>query len=199
MAKLGDYEVAVTIGPSYATKRAEAADSMLAFMKAVPQAAPFVGDLIAKNMDWPGAEEIATRLAAQLPPQLLGKNMKDFPPEAKAIITSLKSSTKNLAQDHQKALAMLGDKEADRALQADKQQKDFEAKLAKVAADLEKSTATNIEKAMDRIMGAVNAAEDRASRTRDSENKALLGLAGNLMKQREQKKGQPVDHRHDDA
>ena len=99
--KLGEYEVAVTIGPSFATKRAEAADSMLAFMKAVPQSGPLIGDLIAKNMDWPGAEEISSRLAAMLPPQvqaLLGKNMKDWPPEAKAMVMNLHSSLQGQGQ-----------------------------------------------------------------------------------------------------
>jgi Phage P22-like portal protein len=58
----GDYDVAVTVGPSYSTKRLEASDSMMAFVQAVPNAAPAIGDLIAKNQDWPGADEIAKRL-----------------------------------------------------------------------------------------------------------------------------------------
>lgn len=59
---VGKYDVVVSVGPSYTTQREEAADSMLGFIKAVPQAAPMIGDLIAKNMNWPGAEEIAERL-----------------------------------------------------------------------------------------------------------------------------------------
>ena len=39
-------------------------------------------------MDWPGAEEISTRLAAMLPPQLQGKDMQNFPPEARAMLMS---------------------------------------------------------------------------------------------------------------
>jgi hypothetical protein len=135
--KLGEYEVAVTIGPSYATKRAEAADSMLAFVKAFPQAAQIAGDLIAKNMDWPGADEIATRLAAMLPPQLLAKDIQNFPPEAKGTIINLRNQVQDLGQKHQQALAMLGDKEADRDVQREKIAKDFEAKLANVAMQLE--------------------------------------------------------------
>jgi len=59
---VGKYDVSITTGPSYSTKRAEASDSMLAFMSAVPEAAGLIGDLIAKNQDWPGGEEIAKRL-----------------------------------------------------------------------------------------------------------------------------------------
>jgi hypothetical protein len=40
-------------------------------------------------------------------------------------------------QQHQQALAMLGDKEADRQIERDKIAKDFEAKLTKIAADMQ--------------------------------------------------------------
>lgn len=142
--KLGDYEVAVTIGPSYASKRAEAADSMIAFSKAVPQAGGLIGDLIAKNMDWPGAEEIATRLASMLPPQLLQKGMDNFPPEAKALIGSLQTNLQKLGMEHQAAIKELNEKRTDQALDAqrvtnekDKIDKDFEAKLTKIVVDAE--------------------------------------------------------------
>ncbi len=45
---------------------------MIALIQAFPQAAPVLGDLLAKNLDWPGAEEIAQRLKLLLPPQLQG-------------------------------------------------------------------------------------------------------------------------------
>ncbi len=69
----GAYDVRVKIGPSHATKRAEAADAMLQFIQAVPQAANVTGDLVARNMDWPGADEIADRLRRLLPPQVTGE------------------------------------------------------------------------------------------------------------------------------
>ena len=69
----GAYDVRVKIGPAYATRRAEAADSMLQFIQAVPQAASVAGDLVAQNMDWPGADEIAARLKRLLPPQISGE------------------------------------------------------------------------------------------------------------------------------
>ena len=64
---VGKYDVRVSVGPSYATKRMEAAESMMSFVQAFPAAAPIIGDLIARNMDWPGAEDIAKRLKAALP------------------------------------------------------------------------------------------------------------------------------------
>ena len=63
----GKYDVTVSTGPSYSTKRAEAAESMMQFVRAVPGAAALIADLVAKSMDWPGAEQIAERLKRALP------------------------------------------------------------------------------------------------------------------------------------
>lgn len=67
----GRFDIRVSIGPNYATKRFEAAANMLDLLKAFPQAAPLISDLIVKNMDWPGADEIAKRLKATVPPNIL--------------------------------------------------------------------------------------------------------------------------------
>ena len=168
--KLGDYEVAVTIGPSFATKRAEAADSMLAFMKAVPQSGPLIGDLIAKNMDWPGAEEIATRLAATLPPGLLGKNINDFPPEAKAMIQQMQQQLEKLGGEHKQALALLGDKDKDRAIQTDKINKDYEAKLLKIVADMEK-TALQVAQSVKDLEGKLDQSERKMTSDRENSDR----------------------------
>lgn len=65
---LGTYGVSATTGPSFHTQRQEAAASMLDFVRTAPEAAQFVIDLIAENMDWPGATKIANRLRKLLPP-----------------------------------------------------------------------------------------------------------------------------------
>lgn len=71
----GRFDVAVETGPSYTTKRLEAAESMTAFVQAVPAAAPIIADLLAKAQDWPEAERIAERLRKMIPPNLLeGEN-----------------------------------------------------------------------------------------------------------------------------
>ena len=66
---VGRYDVAVKAGPSFTTQREEAAAQMTELVRAFPDAAPVIGDLIAKNLDWPGADEIAQRL------QMLQQNM----------------------------------------------------------------------------------------------------------------------------
>jgi hypothetical protein len=66
----GQYDLTVEAGPSFTTRREEAANQMIELIRAFPEAAPVLGDLLAKNLDWPGADEIAERLKALLPPQL---------------------------------------------------------------------------------------------------------------------------------
>ena len=58
----GKYDIIVRPGPSYATRREEAAAQMMELLRVFPQAAPYVGDIFAKNLDWPGADQIAERL-----------------------------------------------------------------------------------------------------------------------------------------
>jgi polyhydroxyalkanoate synthesis regulator phasin len=71
MLEAGKYDVAVDIGPGYATQRKEAAESMIEILKAFPQAAQVMGDLLAKNFDWPEADEISKRLKLLLPVEVL--------------------------------------------------------------------------------------------------------------------------------
>ena len=68
---VGKYDVAVTTGPSYMTKRQEAMDAMGQILQANPNLWQVAGDLFVKNMDWPGAQEIAQRLQKMIDPKLL--------------------------------------------------------------------------------------------------------------------------------
>jgi hypothetical protein len=142
--RYGRYGVTVTVGPSYATKRIEAAESMMQFVSAMPQTASLVADLIAKNQDWPGAEEMAKRLAMMVPPHLLAQGMKDIPPHAQAMIQSLGHQMQGLMVERQKMLMALNDKSGDRAIKKLKIDRDFEAKLIAIMqkADLAQHDAT---------------------------------------------------------
>lgn len=81
---LGKYDLTVTAGPSFTTRREEAATQMVELLRAFPQAAPYIGDLLAKNLDWPGADEIAKRMKALLPPEMRDEGQEDgIPPEVK--------------------------------------------------------------------------------------------------------------------
>jgi hypothetical protein len=60
---VGSYDLTVSVGPGFNSRREEAATQMMELIRAYPAAAPYIGDLLVKNLDWPGADEIAKRLA----------------------------------------------------------------------------------------------------------------------------------------
>lgn len=64
------YDVTVSVGPSYQTRRQEAATSMLTLVQHYPPTMQIAGDLVVGNMDWPGAREMADRFRKALPPAL---------------------------------------------------------------------------------------------------------------------------------
>jgi hypothetical protein len=68
---VGTYDVSVDVGPSYNTKRQEAATAMMEITKSSPELMPLVGDLMVRAMDWPMADQIADRLKSMVPPQAL--------------------------------------------------------------------------------------------------------------------------------
>ncbi len=70
----GKYDVTCEVGPSFSTKREEAAAQMLELGRMFPPMMQVAGDLLVKNLDWPGADDIADRLKAMLPPQLQGQS-----------------------------------------------------------------------------------------------------------------------------
>lgn len=62
--RVGKYDLVVTSGPGYTTRREEAAAQMMEVIRGNPELAEVIGDLMARNLDWPGADEIAKRLEA---------------------------------------------------------------------------------------------------------------------------------------
>lgn len=88
---VGRYDVTVSVGPSYQSRRQEAVEAMTSFIQAFPAAAPMIGDVLAESMDWPGATVIAGRLKKMLPPQLQDKEpgAEEIPAEAQQQISQM--------------------------------------------------------------------------------------------------------------
>jgi hypothetical protein len=68
---VGSYDTALQTGPSYTTRRVEAAQAMMEAVQVWPQLIQVAGDVIAKAQDWPGADVLADRLMKTIPPQYL--------------------------------------------------------------------------------------------------------------------------------
>lgn len=79
---VGKYDVTVSTGPSYQTKRQEAVASQMQLVSSFPAIMPVAGDIMVRNMDWPGADKIADRMEKMLPPQLQEQPEGALPPQA---------------------------------------------------------------------------------------------------------------------
>lgn len=67
---IGKYDVEVKNGPSYSTQREETREVLIEIMRAVPAAAPILGDVLMDHMDFQGADKVSERLKYLLPPQI---------------------------------------------------------------------------------------------------------------------------------
>ena len=137
---VGKYDIVVDSGPNYATKRQEAAESMMAFVQADPAVLQVAGDLIVRNMDWPGADEIAKRMQAMLPPQIQ-QTMKaeeddgqpKVDPQVEQQMNQMADMVEHLTQELQNANAKVGSDEDKLDIERFKAQTD----RMKVIADIE--------------------------------------------------------------
>jgi hypothetical protein len=119
----GKYDVTVTVGPSFATLRQEAAEAYGEIAARDPNAMLAAGDLIFKAMDLPYSEQIAERYRAMLPPpiqQMLSKD-KQLPPEVQAALNQVQQTQQQVQQHGQLVQAAeVQLKELQAAAQSDK-------------------------------------------------------------------------------
>lgn len=120
---VGKYDVTCEAGPSYTTKREEAADQMMVFLQSVPNAGPIIGDLVAKNLDWPGADDIAERMKAMLPPQVQGQN---------PLVQQLQQQMQQMDQQAREAIGQLQQQLTQAEQAAQSKQGDMQIKGAEV-------------------------------------------------------------------
>jgi hypothetical protein len=103
---VGAYDVRVKAGPNYTTLRQESAEQLSNMLQAAPDLMPILGDVWVRMQDWPEADKVAQRLKTMLPPQiqaLEAEDGADIPPEAAAMIESLKGQIQGAQQMMQQA------------------------------------------------------------------------------------------------
>ena len=125
----GKYDLAVDVGPSYTTRREETAAQITEMIRAFPQAAPILGGPLAKNMDWPGAQEIAEKLEKLDP---TNQQQQGIPPELQQQIAAGQQRLQELEAENAQLKADLGIKQG--KLQID--QFDADTRRMKVQGDL---------------------------------------------------------------
>lgn len=150
---VGKYDVCVTTGPSYMTKRQESLQAMSDLLQGNPQLWAVAGDLFIKNMDWPGADEMATRFAKTIDPKLL--QGEDTSPELQAAQKQIEGMGQEMDQMHQ----MLQNVQKSIEVQ-EQQRKDYEAKIKAYDAETKRIAATQAgmspEQIQDIVLGTVH-------------------------------------------
>jgi hypothetical protein len=154
---VGTYDVMVTTGPSYMTKRQEALESMGQLLQGNPQLWAVAGDLFIKNMDWPGAQEMAKRFAKTIDPKLMDDGDKD--PALQAAEQQMQAMAKEMEQMH----GML--QNVSKSMEAqDIERKNYEAQIKAFDAETKRISAVQagmtFEQIQDIVMGTVAAALD---------------------------------------
>jgi hypothetical protein len=97
---VGEYDVVMETGPGYHSKRQEAVENMMPLLSSSPELMNIAGDLIFRNMDFPGAEVIADRLAASNPLANID-DKSDIPPQVQMQLAQSKQMMEQMQQQMQ--------------------------------------------------------------------------------------------------
>ena len=154
---IGKYDVMVVTGPSYTTKRQEALESMAQLLQANPELWRVAGDLFVKNMDWPGAQQLAKRIEKTIDPKLLDDNEDN--PQLQAAQAQMQA----MAQEMDHMYQML--QNVNMSMEArDVAVKEFEAQIKAYQAETQRISAVQAsmspEQIQDIVMGTIHAAVD---------------------------------------
>ena len=149
---VGKYDVCVTTGPSYMTKRQESMEAMSQILQGNPNLWTVAGDLFVKNMDWPGATEMAERLKKTIDPKLLS-DQED--PALQAANQQMEAMGKEMEQMHQMLQNVSKSMEArDIAIKEfDSQVKAYQAETQRISAV---QAGMSPEQIQDIVMGTVH-------------------------------------------
>jgi hypothetical protein len=145
---VGKYDVVVTTGPSYLTKRQEALDAMGMILQSNPQLWSVAGDLFIKNMDWPGAQEMAARFAKIIDPKILEGG--DESPE----MQMAKQQMEAMGQELQQMQQMLQNVGQSIEMQ-DLERKNFEAEIKAYQAETQRLSAVGAAMSPDQVQDVV--------------------------------------------
>lgn len=101
--RIGQYDVTVVTGPSFTTKRDEAANFYTEIMRTAPNTAPALLPILMKQMDSPGADKAERVLKAMLPPNIQqamddDENKMQVPPEVQAKMQQMEQALQQMQQ-----------------------------------------------------------------------------------------------------
>jgi len=186
------------------------------FVQAYPDAFPMIGDLLADNMDWPGAKQLAARLRKMLPEALQDEvDPSALPPEVKAqleqmemqlqeITKAYETAQEEIQTDQVKERAKLEIKELELAANAASQERDTQARVqieqlrqqgenARALAKIEQNRASEVLQAeISRMDNMVARAVEHSNRQEDRYEKIALETTKSGAGPESPPPGQPV-------
>jgi len=150
---IGKYDVVATTGPGYATKRQAALEAMAQLLQGNPSLWAVAGDLFVKNMDWPGAQEMAKRFAKTIDPKLLSDGDED------PALQAAQQQIQAMAQEMEAMHGMITNVGKSIEMQ-DQERKDFEAQVKAYEAETKRiatvQASMSPEQIQDIVMGTVH-------------------------------------------
>lgn len=99
----GEYDVTISSGLSFQSRRQEAAVSMMKLVEIYPQLMQVAADLVVKNFDWPEAQALSDRLKKMMPPQIF----PDTDEDPKQQNLKLQAQLNQMMQSHDLVVAEL--------------------------------------------------------------------------------------------
>jgi hypothetical protein len=124
----GKYDLTVTSGPSYTTRRQENLAVLMSMAQSIPAIANAAPDLVVSQLDVPIAKPLAKRLKATLPPQLQADEDKNKPDvgvmmqkmqQSQQVIEQLTQALNAAQDEHQLKIMEFQTKKEIAAIQAD--------------------------------------------------------------------------------
>ena len=103
---VGEYDIVMDTGPGYSSKRQAAVDAMMPLINGNAELFAVAGDLIFRNMDFPGAEIIADRLAAGNPMSQIDEK-SPIPPQVQMQLKANQAQMQQMQQQVQQLQMMI--------------------------------------------------------------------------------------------
>ena len=167
---VGKYDVTISTGPSYQTKRQEAWAMGTQLVQAFPAIMPVAGDIIVRNSDMPGADKIADRMEKMLPPQL-----QDDPQQPNPQVQQAQAHIQMLTQQLGQAQEEIKDKTNIKAMELESKER---IAFEQLSFERDQRIPLDYEKLRVQLAVAELAAKTQANITQAEHEKELLSQQG---------------------
>jgi hypothetical protein len=151
---VGKYDVIISVGPTYQSKRQESVQTGIDLLKTIPpQQSAIVTDLVVREMDTPWAEQVADRIKKTLPPNIVGDDDSD--PQVK--MQQMQAQMQQLAQQHDLLTKALQD--AQKVVETKQIEQQGKLQIAQVQ-EMTKTEIVKLQEATKLAVAQINASKD---------------------------------------